>query len=226
MEPINETNYRQFPAVSNSDLGQLDKYWNSAQKNMDLTVAYANGTLIDCMITEPHRVDYFKYTIEGEPYSYSKDEFDRAKEMKKSFYKDEFCANFVKNCKFQHITYNPAFKITYEDLNFTLPAKCKWDLFRTDIDLSGDIKSTTATTQKQVEDCIRYFDYDRSRAWYMDLEGRNNDILIFISKVNFKVFKVPITRNSEIYKEGKKKYQDIAFREWYLFGDVWQNDKL
>lgn len=222
MEQINEKNYRKFPAVSNSDLGALQKYWMPAQKIMDLTVAYANGTLIDAMITEPHKVDYFKFKIEGEPYDYSREEFERAKEMKKAFYKDEFCAKFVKNCKFQHISYVEQFPITYEGFKFNVPAKCKWDLFRSDIDLSGDIKSTTATTQKQAEDAVRYFEYDRSRAWYMDLEGRNNDILIFISKVNFKVFKVPITRNSEIYKEGLKKYQDIAFRQWYLFGDVWQ----
>ncbi|HRH60722.1 MAG TPA: hypothetical protein PL045_09145, partial [Chitinophagaceae bacterium] len=102
----------------------------------------------------------------------------------------------------------------------SLEAKCKWDLFREDIDLSGDIKSTACTSQKQVEEALRYFDYDRSRAWYMDLENRNNDILIFISKVNYKVFKVPIKRGDTIFKEGKEKYQRLAFRWWYLFSEL------
>jgi hypothetical protein len=220
MEVINHTNYRAFPAVSNSDLTELEEYWQPQSVVLDLRSAFANGTLIDCMITEPQKVNYFKLTVEGEDYSYSADEFERAKEMKKAFYKDPFCEEFVRQCKFQHISYNPAFPIQYGDVRFTLPAKCKWDLFRDDIDLSGDIKSTACTTQKQCEEALRHFGYDRSRAWYMDLENRNNDILIFISKVNYKVFKVPIKRGSELYNEGKVKYQDLSFKWWYLFGEL------
>lgn len=217
---INDTNYRAFPAVSNSDLGMLQEYWMPQSRNMDLRKAYANGTLIDCMITEPHRVDFYKLTVQGEDYQYSQDEFEAAKEMKKVFYKDPFCSAFVKSCKFQHISYNPNFPITHDGISFNVPAKCKWDLFRPDIDLSGDIKSTVATTQKQCEEVVRYFEYDRSRAWYMDLEGRTNDILIFISKVNFKIFKVPIKRNDHWYTNGKEKYQELAFKWWYLFGKI------
>lgn len=217
IDQINDTNYRAFPAVSNSDLTWLDEYFMPQYKVIDLQKAFANGTLIDAMITEPHKVDYFKLRVEGEEYRYSNDEFEAAKEMKKSFYKDAFCSSFVKACKFQHISYNPAFPVDYNGFKFTLPAKCKWDLFRPDIDLSGDIKSTACTTQKQCEEVVRYFEYDRSRAWYMDLEGRNNDILIFISKVNFKIFKVPIKRDSELFREGKRKYEDLAFRWYCLF---------
>lgn len=220
MELINDTNYRSFPAVSNSDLTSLEKYWMPENRWIDLEKAYANGTLIDAMITEQHRVDYFKYTVKDEPYQYSAEEFEISKEMKKAFFRDQFCSQFVKQCKFQHISYNPEFPLHLDGFSFTVPAKCKWDLFRPDIDLSGDIKSTACTTQKQVEEALRYFAYDRSRAWYMDLENRNNDILIFISKINFKIFKVPIKRGGTIYNEGKEKYKELAFRWWYLFGDV------
>lgn len=217
---INDSNYRAFPAVSNSDLSWLQKYWMPENQFIDLQKAYANGTLIDAMITEPHKVDFFKLRVQGEDYGYSSDEFEAAKEMKKAFYKDPFCAQFVKQCSFQHITYVPEFKISTGGFEFNLAAKCKWDLFRKDIDLSGDIKSTACTSQKQVEEALRYFEYDRSRAWYMDLEGRSNDILIFISKVNYKVFKVPVKRDGNIYKEGKMKYQELAFKWWCLFGDI------
>ena len=220
MELINDKNYRAFPAVSNSDLSWLEKYWMPENRWIDLVKAYANGTLIDAMITEPEKVNYFKLTVEGETYQYSNDEFERAKEMKKVFYKDPFCSAFVKQCKFQHISYNPVFPIEHDGFKFTLPAKCKWDLFRPDIDLSGDIKSTACTSQKQVEEALRYFRYDRSRAWYMDLENRNNDILIFISKVNFKIFKVPIKRGDAIYKDGKAQYQELAFQHWTLFPEM------
>ena len=48
-ELINDTNYRSFPAVSNSDLTELQKYWMPENKFMDVKKAYANGTLIDAM---------------------------------------------------------------------------------------------------------------------------------------------------------------------------------
>lgn len=220
MQLINDNNYRSFPAVSNSDLSWLEEYWMPEKVKIDLRKAYANGTLIDAMITEPHKVNFFKLSVEGESYQYSTDEFEAAKEMKKAFYKDAFCSQMVKQCNFQHITYKPEFLINYEGFEFTLPSKCKWDLFCPGFDMSGDIKSTTCTTQKQVEEVVRHFNYDRSRAWYMDLEKRNNDILIFISKVNFKIFKVPVKRGSSIFNEGKKKYQELSFKWWYLFGDV------
>lgn len=85
--------------------------------------------------------------------------------------------------------------------------------------MSADIKSTVCTTQKQFEECVKYFDYDRQRAWYMDIEGRCNDVLIGISKKNFKVFKVPVRKGSELYNSGRKKYEELAFKWWYLFGD-------
>jgi hypothetical protein len=220
MELINDKNYRSFPAVSNSDLSWLQKFFMPEERFIDLEKAYANGTLIDAMITEPEKVNYFKLTVDGEKYQYNSDEFEAAKQMKKAFYADAFCSAFVKQCKFQHISYKEKFDVTFDGFEFSLPAKCKWDLFRTDIDLSGDIKSTACTTQKQVEEALRYFEYDRSRAWYMDLENRNNDILIFISKVNFKIFKVPIKRGDSIYKEGKAKYQELSFKYWSLFGDI------
>ncbi len=217
---INDENYYGFPAMSNSGMTSFQKYFMPEDRFMDLRVAYANGTLIDAMITEPHKVDYFRFRVAGEDYQYSADEFYRAKEMKKSFFRDPFCASFIQQCKFQHITYNPSFTIEHQGFTFSLPAKCKWDLFRTDIDLSGDIKSTTATTQKQCEAAFEYFQYDRSRAWYMDLENRNNDIVIFISKVNYKIFKIPIKRGSDIYKMGKAKYEKVCFDYWALFGGI------
>lgn len=220
IEEINDSNYRAFPAVSNSDMGWLEEYWLPQHVVIDLRKAFANGTLIDCMITEAHKVNQYKLQVEGESYQYTAEEFENAKLMRKAFLADPFCAQMIKNCSFQHISYNPAFKINYEGFDFCLPAKCKWDLFHKTIDLSGDIKSTACTTQKQCEEAFRYFGYDRSRAWYMDLENRSNDIVIFISKVNHKIFKIPIKRGDKIYNDGKAKYQELSFRWWYLFGDI------
>lgn len=215
---LTQETYRAFPAVSNSDLGMLKKYWEPEYIIADKQKAYKFGTLLDAMITEPHRVDYFKYQVDG--VQYSKDDFARASLMKKTFDKDPFCQAIKKQCSFQHISYVPNFKVSYEGFDFEIPAKCKWDLFCPTHDLGGDIKSTAAETQKQFEEACHYFDYYRSRAWYMDLEGRNNDILIGISKKNNKIFKIPITRGDKLYQLGKQQYQELAFKWWYLFGNV------
>lgn len=215
-----ELNYYNRPEVSNSDLSWLEKYWLPGDVIIDLDKTYADGTLIDCMITEPHKVDYFKRRVVDYPYQFSTEDFERSQEMKKAFYRDPFCQQMVKQCVFQKISIRTDFKINYEGFEFSVDARAKWDLFCESFDLGGDIKSTACTTQKQCEEAVRYFNYDRSRAWYMDLENRSNDILIFISKVNYKIFKVPVKRDGQIYKDGKAKYQELAFRWYYLFGNV------
>lgn len=215
---INQENYRSFPAVSNSDLTSLQKYWEPENVWIDKEKAYRFGNLIDAIITEPHRVNYFTFRVDE--VQYTREEFEQAEEMKKAFYKDAFCQAMVKQCSFQKISYLPEFKIQNEGFDFFLAAKCKWDLFCDNLDLSGDIKSTAATTQKQFEEACHYFDYYRSRAWYMDLEGRNNDILIGISKKNNKVFKIPIKRGDKYYTLGKQQYQELAFKWWTYFGTI------
>jgi len=210
--------YRQFPAVANSDLSWMQKYWEPENVIIDKEKAYKFGNLIDAIITEPHRVNYFKYRVDD--VQYLKEDFDLAAAMKKAYFKDRFCMMMNTHCSFQHISYQPAFAIQHEGFEFTLPAKCKWDLFCKSFDLSGDIKSTAATTQKQFEEACHYFDYYRSRAWYMDIEGRNNDVLIGISKKNCQVFKIQIKRGDKYHKLGRQQYQELAFRWWYLFSDI------
>lgn len=218
---INHENYRSFPAVSNSDLTETKKLFMSCPEIINLEKAYAEGNLIDAMITEPQRVNHFKKKLDN--VQYSDDTFEMCREMKKAFMKDDFCRQLVthKDCKFQHISYNPNFEITHNvtgnEFTFEIAAKAKWDLFISSFDMGGDIKSTACYTQKQVEEAVRYFDYDRSRAWYMDLEGRSNDILLFISKKNYRIFKVPIKRGDALFSEGKLKYQKLAFTHYSLF---------
>lgn len=216
--------YYARPEVSNSDLTALKKIFMTAQEWGDVQAAYRFGTLLDCRITEPHKVDVYKRSCQG--WIYTPEEMELSGEMKKAFYRDPFCANLANHCSFQKITIRPAHKITLPDgFTFELPMRCKWDLFVEAFDMSGDIKTTTAETQKQFEEAARYFDYDRQRAVYMDLEDsprlrRTKDILIGISKKNLRVFKIFIERGSPWYKDGRKKFEDLAFKYWYLFGDV------
>lgn len=205
--------------VSNSDLSWVKKYWMPEQKIIDFEQAYKFGTLIDCMITEPFKVDYYKLTCAGA--QHVKADFELAKEMKVAFYRDPLAKMLADNSEYQKISVRNGFKIQYEGFEFELDVRCKWDLFaQPKLNISGDIKSTTAETQKQFEAACEYFDYYRQRAWYMDIENTNKDMLIGISKKNCKVFKIPITRGDKYYQMGKQHYQELAFKYWYLFSQA------
>lgn len=200
--------------VSNSDLVTLEKYFMPKEQVGDIEAAYRFGTLVDAVITEPEKVNYFKLTVDD--VQYTKDEFEKAKEMMKAFMRDAMCDSLLKQASFQSVM-NTVMEMEYQGVPFSLSVRCKWDLWMERLKWGGDIKSTAATTQKQFEDALEYFNYDRQRAWYMDIAKSNRDMLIGISKVNFKIFKVPIARDSEIYKRGKEKYEQLAFKHWCLF---------
>ena len=194
--------------VSNSDLSALKNQLHPVDMP-DPTQAYRFGSLIDAMLTENHRVNYFKRTCDDN--IFSKEDFDIALKMKKAFMADETCKMLIDKSDAQKIMITERDDFNYKGIQFSMPVRCKWDIWRQDWGWGGDIKSTTATTQAQFEAAIRYFDYDRQRAWYMDIANSDKDVLIGISKKNFKIFKVFINRESELYKTGLQKYSYLAF---------------
>lgn len=208
--------------VSNSDLSSLKKYL-TGYDDTEPTDAYRFGNLIDFMITEPHKVDAYKLTA-GD-FSYSKAEFEKAEKMRAAFYRDPFCREITKGADTQKIMVQKDFMIEYDNIRFSLDVRCKWDIWREQLGWGGDIKSTTATTHQQFEAACYHFGYPRQRAWYMDIaqqQGYNadRDSLIGISKVNEKVFVLPIRRGDDFYNTGKEDYQQWSFRWWMLFEDL------
>lgn len=206
--------------VSNSDLTELKKYFMSQDMIRDAYDAYRFGTLVDAVITEPEKVDHFKLTIQGHDYVYSQDEFDTAKTMLRSVRENEFVNSLLKQSTFQKVVVKKDFTIEHDGIEFSLSARAKWDLFIDALGWGGDIKSTTATTLKQFIEACYYFDYHRQRAYYMDMVGSTQDILIGISKKNFKVFILPIKKGDDFYNAGKAQYQEIAFKYWTLFSNI------
>jgi hypothetical protein len=209
-------NYYQLPEVSNSDLSWLKDRLYPRENVLDPTEAYAFGSLIDAMLTEPDRVDYFKRSLDGK--RVKKELFENAVKMKQAFRKDEFCASISEKADGQKVSIIHDKEYNYRGFPFTLDVRCKWDIWRGDWGWGGDIKSTTAKTQKEFEAAALHFDYDRQRAFYMDLQGSERDVLIGISKANHRIFKIFINREREFYKQGKEKYLELAFRWYLLFG--------
>ena len=209
-------NYYSRSEVSNSDLSALKKQMYGGI-DFDPTEAYKFGSLIDAMITEPELVDEYKLTCSGE--QYSKEDFEKAREMRRVFMKDEMCRSLIASSVFQKVMIREKMQFHY-GIPFTLPVRCKWDIWMPGFNWGADIKSTTATTQKQFEDACHHFDYDRQRWWYMNIAGSNQDMLVGISKVNFKVFKLPIRRDSEFFKSGEEKALLLAYKYWQFYGQL------
>jgi hypothetical protein len=218
-----DVDYFKRPEVSNSDLSWLKLTLLSTEEQKDFTNAYRMGTLIDAMITEPHLIDYYKFTCNGE--QYTREEFALCELMKKAFRNDEFCTGLLRQSTGQKV-FSGNVQFNYCGVVFSLLMRCKYDLWSDILRWGGDIKSTTATSQKQFEEAVRYFDYDRQRVGYMEQSGASRDMIIGISKVNFKIFKVPVMRGSDLWQSGMDKLNDLAFRWYCLFEDTEQAQNL
>lgn len=209
--------YYKRSEVSNSDLSQLKNDLNPKSVVNDPYLSYRFGNLLDVIITEPNRADFFKRKIEDEQFSLK--EFKKAERMKNAFLKDDFCRDLIKEATFQDVSIKNR-EFSFRGITFNLPCRCKWDVLLRQYKLGADIKTTTAKTQREFEAAITYFEYDRQSAWYMDLEDTEEHIIIGISKENNKVFKYFINRKSNMYINGKDKYEYLAFKWWLLYGNL------
>lgn len=199
--------YFHLPYVSNSNLTEL---WLmlSGREMPDVREALAFGSLFDAILTEPHRINLYQKTLDGQPVK----DFDRAIKMKKALMSDPRVRDIFASVSYQKVSIAER-QFEYMDIPFTLTCKCKWDFYGP---ISGDIKTTIATTQAGFEAACDHLQYYRSRAWYMDIDNTDKDLIIGISKVNFKVFFVPIRRDDEKYNLGKQQYTELAFKYWML----------
>ena len=202
--------------VSNSDLTELKNILHPRMQFGDKEAAFRFGSLVDAIITEPARVDYYRFTVDDE--QYSEEEFRHAGEMLKSLRMearhDEFLFRVLGYAETQKFMVNKAQQFTYCGFSFSLDTRCKWDWWLGSF--GGDLKTTFAATQQQFEEAVDFFDWDRSRAWYMDIAGSDKDFIYAISKKNGKVFKKFIRRGDEVYNRGREKYEELAFQYWCL----------
>ena len=213
-----QLSYYDRPEVSNSDLTQLKNLLHPRLQYGDREAAFRFGSLVDAMVTEPGRVNHYRRTVDG--VQYPEDEFDHATEMLRSLRHearhDAFLRKVLETADTQRCMFNKAQRFQYGGFTFTLDTRCKWDWYLPRAGWGGDLKTTFAATQKEFDEAVDFFDWDRSRAWYMDIAGSDRDFIYGISKKNGCVFKKFITRGDEIYKRGREKYEELAFHYWCL----------
>lgn len=212
----NPDSYYQRSEVSNSDLTALKELLHPRLQFGNREEAFRFGSLVDAIITEPERVNYYRFTVDDT--QYTEDEFRHAQEMFKSLRaearKDSFLDYVLRNAETQKFMVNQGQQFEYCGFPFHLDTRCKWDWWLGIF--GGDLKTTAATSQKEFEEMIDFFDWDRSRAWYMDIANSDHDFIYAISKKNNKVFKKHINRGDAIYEAGREKYEELAFQWWCL----------
>jgi hypothetical protein len=214
----NPDSYYLRTEVSNSDLTELKNYLYPRTQYGDKEKAFKFGTLVDALITENERVHYSKRMVDD--VTYSREDFELGLAMRealrKEARKDEFLRAVLSNSDTQKFMVNKFQRFLYGNFEYTLDTRCKWDWWLPSFGFGGDLKTTFAESQNQFNEAIDFFDWDRSRAWYMDIAGSQQDFIYAISKKNLKIFKAFIRRDDDTYKRGKEKYDDLAFKWWQL----------
>lgn len=204
--------------VSNSDLTELKNLLHPRMQLGDKQQAFRFGTLVDALVTEPDKVDYYSLKVDSE--QYTQEEFQHAASMQKALrmeaLSDHFLAAVLDSADTQRAMVNSQQQFNYLDFTFTLSTRCKWDWWMPLLNFGGDLKTTSASSQQEFDEAVDYFDWDRSRAWYMDIAGSDRDFIYAISKKNCRIFKKFITRGDPTYQRGREKYEELAFQYWCL----------
>ncbi len=210
--------YYERSEVSNSDLTELKNLLHPRPQYGDREAAFRFGSLVDAIITEPERVNYYRYTVDD--VQYTEQEFRHGQEMHSCLLaeakRDAFLAKVLAEADTQTVMVNSAQQFEYGGFPFTLDTRCKWDWWLHSFGFGGDLKTTFASTQREFEEAIDFFDWDRSRAWYMNIAKSERDFIYAISKKNGRVFKKFINRGDAIYQRGCEKYLELAFQYWCL----------
>lgn len=204
--------------VSNSDLTALKEILHPRLQFGNREEAFRFGSLVDAIITEPDRVNYYRLTVDDT--RYTDDEIRHAREMyaalRAEARTDRFLAYVLDHAETQRYMVNRGQQFDYCEFPFRLDTRCKWDWWLDAAHFGGDLKTTAAASQREFEDMIDFFDWDRSRAWYMDIAHSDRDFIYAISKKNNHIFKKHITRGDALYTAGREKYEELAFQYWCL----------
>lgn len=205
--------YKQTQFVSNSEIG---KFMNWLQGKYGISYASASfGNLLDALMTEEELVSHENRTVcmaDGVYAEFSEEDFSRAMLMRETAYKDPTISLIMKNMDFQYEKYIDCFEIEHSGRTFSLPFRIKMDGNARRIRTGMDLKSTIATTQKQFEESILHFNYDRQSSVYMDVEELDRFWFVGVGKKPLKngthpVFKKAVKRGDEFYQAGRAKYQ-------------------
>lgn len=206
--------YFAHPALNNSRLTELKKSLLKEEERTEYEEALLFGQKWDAVTTgTPQQLDALNPTP---------DERTRLANMAKSCFNDPLNKSiFSLDYKRQYPVFAPV-EFEYNGIKFTLDCKCLVDVFLPAIPSTFDHKSTNAETQKQFLNAVYFFDWHRSRVFYMKVLNAagirvTTDYISATSKhYPHKVFHQVTNENDAIYLEGEKQLNFLAYKYWAL----------
>lgn len=186
---------------------------------------FAEGTLLDFLITEPHRVNRKTFTIENdhESITFSKKKFDCNLKMADAFFNHSLASTILANGIPQKEFYRTV-TLQYKREKFKVKIKCKLDIYSKVY--SCDIKSTAATSSASFINSMLLFKQNRQGAIYTDMAKNKGIFYIGIQKIDSlkktpKVFDYLIEPTGKIdtkglYQKGKASYIELLHKKQYL----------
>jgi len=206
--------YHQTQFVSNSELTSLRNIMRADGKPPPLA-AYRLGSLVDAQLTEAGMLSKAQYE-EGE--------WDLSERMALAGRGDSTLAAFLATAKMQHEVYRNRFEMEHEGIDFSLPMRCKYDLYKRTARLAADIKTTSCTSQAAFVASILSFEYHRQGALYMDLGNADQFMFIGIGKKpklgKHPIFKFVIRRGDAYYEAGRARYLQLANLYYFLIFQI------
>lgn len=205
--------YFDHPYCSNSaltalgqELGILPDFGGNPEE------AYRLGTLFDAVVTEPQKIDLLQLRIIDTDYSFTKEEFESAKSMKRSLEADQFYKIFLLNKPdFQKEVYEKDFQFD----GFQLSMRGKLDYFIPG--MVADLKSTACTSQKSFEAACGQFGYWRQMWLYCSLTKTERAMIFGVSKSKpHRVFIVKIKKGDPKWIEAEKEINQLAFKYYMM----------
>jgi hypothetical protein len=221
-------NYFDLPEVSSSDLGALKReYYGLPDNREQLEEIFNFGSLVDAMLTEREKLDYLTLGLRQENgfyIYYTYDTWRRAEVLAEAARKDPVIGRMLDWMVGQYI-FRRTLSFDYQGDEYKIRARCKFDLLAKKLLTGLDFKTTACTTQKQFEESIDFFDWDKQASYYMDISKNNYHWIVGISKKNDKIFKYAIERGDAMHKRGADKYSVWAYR-WVTLIEPFQTYNL
>jgi hypothetical protein len=191
---IQRTNYRTFPAYSNSDLTEFERFL-TAEPNKIPVKAFAEGSAFHQLLLEPYCGRPLDTTIE----------LDRLREMARS----------VRSTRFGRWALQWGRKEQphlFRNTRTGLLCKCQTDITLRH-GLIVDVKTTRARTYRQFLECCEQYQYDRQAAFYLDGLNAKRFVLLGVQKTApFQVFYFEPTADRvgrTFIEQGRERYQRL-----------------
>lgn len=199
-------NYRQYPAISNSDLSEFrDSLFGI--KRFKPYKAFEFGSAVHEVLLEPKKEHIFSENVNMELVNL----------LVQKVRENKFCQWML-----QFSTKEIGFQFTNQETD--LPCKAKLDtIWKQNIIV--DFKTTSQKSYKGFMDSCFDYEYDRQSAFYLDAANqkqKSNMKFIFVGiqkKEPYDLFIFDATADTSFIELGRKKYK-VLLRKWKEMGGV------